>query len=195
MNLTRISRPEDLVRLHVVDSLVPWRYAQPVAPLVDIGSGAGYPGIPTAIVHGGPVLLCESVGKKASFLKECVAQLGIEVDVYQGRAEELALERGAAFHTVTARAVSALPSLVELAAPLLQPGGRLIALKGSPAPSEIAAGAAAARMCGLTPVGRWEYTLPDGDDRRCVIAYERTGEAEIRLPRRTGLAQRQPLGG
>lgn len=192
MNLTRIIDPEAVLRLHVVDSLafLP-RISQTGGRIVDIGSGAGFPGIPLAVM-GFDVVLCESVKKKAAFLADCVDQLGLSCAVEDMRAEELAAKAPGVADLVIARAVTGLASLVELAAPLLREGGRLIALKGSPEEAEKACGRIAAAMCGMVPMTETQYMLPGGE-RRTVFEFERRGTPRIRLPRRPGMAQKSPL--
>jgi 16S rRNA (guanine527-N7)-methyltransferase len=194
VNLTRIVEPAEVERLHIADSLAFLPHVGALdAPIVDIGSGAGYPGIPVAVVTGLRVCLCESVGKKAAFLEEAVAALAIDAEVFGGRAERYADEHREGAGTVLARAVSSLPSLVELAAPLLRSGGRLIALKGSPSEEELHRGRAVAQLCGMSEGSRKEYTLPGGDESRCVVVYEKVGRPTVNLPRREGMAQRDPL--
>ncbi len=193
INLTRLTEPEDVLWLHIVDSLA---FLPMLAPLsgrvVDIGSGAGYPGVPLAIL-GSTVTLCESVKKKALFLEDVVSELALSASVKPLRAEELADQEPAAADFVVARAVSATASLVELAAPLLRIGGRLIALKGVPTADELGAGAAAADSCGMVPLKHSEYALPGGE-QRTVLVYEKVKSPSVHLPRRPGAAQRQPLG-
>jgi len=193
MNLTRIVAPDDVMRLHIADSL---RFLCETGPLtghvIDIGSGAGYPGIPLAIL-GYDVELCESVKKKARFLSDCVKTLGLETGVTALRAEELALQAPGSADCVVARAVSALASLVELASPLLKMGGRLIALKGDPERDEIDRGARVAALCGMRQTSKRPYTLPGGEVRT-VVEYTRVAKPRQPLPRRVGLAQRQPMG-
>ena len=194
MNLTAIVQLDRVVELHIVDSLAFLRHVGVLeGEVVDIGSGAGYPGIPLAIM-GLSVTMCESVRKKADFLERCVRELPVTARVRPVRAEELAVEEPGLAEYVIARAVSALPSLVELSAPLLRIGGCLIALKGRPDQSEIAAGREAAAICGLRQCGIAEYALPAGE-ARTVVTYERTDDPRVRLPRRPGMAQRSPLGG
>jgi 16S rRNA (guanine527-N7)-methyltransferase len=193
MNLTRITEPDEVIQLHIVDSLAYLPLLTPLqSPIVDIGSGAGFPGIPLAAL-GHEVALCESVRKKAEFLAEAVTELGLECRVLPLRAEELAMEAPAAYRTVTARAVSALGALVELAAPLLGAGGRLVALKGQPSAEELMHAEGAAAICGMSLVVSQEYQLPTGQ-ARSVFCYERAGRPSIKLPRRPGMAQRRPLG-
>jgi len=193
MNLTRITVPRDVIELHIQDSLAPLSLIEwPTGPIVDIGSGAGYPGIPLAIM-GYDLTLCESVKKKATFLSEAVVALGLHCSVVALRAEELAGASRGAFSVVTARAVSALPALVELATPLLSRDGCLIAMKGRLQAEEREQAERAAALCGMRCESIVEYCLPRGD-RRTLCVYRKTGAAHISLPRRSGLAQRQPLG-
>jgi len=192
LNLTRITEPESVVTLHIVDSLAFLPLISPLAGhIVDIGAGAGYPGIPLAIL-GYDVLLCESLKKKAAFLETCVAELELSTSVSSERAEELATRRPGAAEVVIARAVSALPSLVELAAPLLTKGGRLVAMKGIPSTQELDQAEYAASQCGMKSVEAVRYSLAGGEERS-VFVYQRVARARIKLPRRNGMAQRQPL--
>lgn len=193
MNLTRITDPDDVLALHVVDSLAFVEHCEALSGrIIDIGSGAGYPGVLLSIL-GHDVWLCESVKKKAAFLAECVADLGLNATVQPLRAEELALAAPRSADVVIARAVSALASLIELASPLLKNGGRLVALKGSPQEQELAMAAKVAPMCGMVQTAACSYSLPSGEERTLVV-YERSGFASVTLPRRPGMAQRQPLG-
>lgn len=193
MNLTRIVEPGAVVALHIVDSLAFLPHASRLdGQIIDIGAGAGYPGVPLAVL-GYDVTLCESVQKKAAFLQGCVDALGLRCGVIASRAEEIAEASPGEYDVVVARAVSSLASLLELASPLLRRGGRLVALKGSPDAAERAKAGGAATMCGMSLIESAVYTLPGGEGRS-VFVYERVAEPGIRLPRRPGLAQRQPLG-
>ena len=196
-NLTSITEPADAVRLLVVDSLtaMPEVDDAPAGNLVDIGAGAGFPGIPLAIVSGRHVRLVESVGKKTRFLEEVAGELAVSasVSVSCARAEELATIERECYAVATARALSGLPSLVELAAPLLFSGGRLVALKGALTSEELGRGDSAASVVGLTRVAFRQLRLPEAGESRSIVVYERTGASSIALPRRVGLAQRKPL--
>jgi 16S rRNA (guanine527-N7)-methyltransferase len=193
-NLTTIPEDES-VALHVLDSaaaLTALSHA-PQGEFVDLGSGAGFPGIPLALLSGRGVTLVESVKKKAFFLERVVADLCLEASVQGVRAEELAQERPGGYAAVTARALSALPSLVELASPLLVDGGLLICLKGDPEEGELLRGDAAGRRCGMKRVETGPVLVPGVDARRTIVVYLRSGKAGVSLPRRNGMAQRQPL--
>lgn len=194
MNLTSIPEP-DFVSLHVLDSLsaLPYLNDEPAGRFADLGSGAGYPGIPLAIMTGRPVSLVESVQKKAAFLVSVCEELRLESTVHAIRAEELAIEQPRSFPVVVARALSALPSLVELASPLLVMGGALICLKGNPLASELERGDAVAVRCGMERERTDSIVVPLVDAVRTVVVYRKSAESKVRLPRRNGMAQRQPL--
>jgi 16S rRNA (guanine527-N7)-methyltransferase len=144
INLTAIREPDEIVRLHVLDSLTavaPLRELG-VARLLDLGSGGGFPGLPLAVALPSQATLIDSIGKKVRFLEATTTALDLPgVTALAARAEELA---GALGHrerwpAVTARAVSSLPDLVELAFPLLLVGGHLVAWKRGAIEDELAA--------------------------------------------------------
>lgn len=198
-NLTRITDRSTAVLSHIVDSLAAVSHLRGVPDgetIGDLGSGAGFPGIPLATVLPNPLILIESSRKKAAFLQEVCGSLGLagRVRVYEGRAEELGTKSGASCGAVTARAVSSLASLAELASPLLLNGGILVALKGSPEEAEFEAAARVAHLVGLEEEIRHEYTLPVLQHARTIVVYRKVCESQVPLPRRTGLAQHRPLG-
>jgi len=195
INLTAVSEPEAFVRLHIVDSLLPLGMLDgPMGETLDVGTGAGYPVIPWAIL-GTSVVLCEATKKKAVLLEKWLEELSLSVKVVPLRAEEYPRIDDARFDTVVARAVCALPSLLELASPLLRPRGRLIAMKGAPSRDEVDQAARAAGILGMAPMMMKRYALPQGGERRTLCVYRKIGDPRVVLPRRPGVAQRQPYGG
>ena len=197
LNLTAITDPGEAVALHVIDSLVALDEltAAPPGAFADLGSGAGFPGIPLALASGRPATLIESIGKKAAFLRGVVDLLAApcRIEVRQTRAELMALETPGAFTAVTVRALGVLPSLVELASPLLTADGTLIALKGRLTTEELERGVRAARQVGMEYTGVRSVTLPTGQSRT-IVMFRRTDAApETSVPRRPGRAQRHPL--
>ena len=197
-NITRIDTWEQGLLLHVEDSLVgvPEVQEAPAGPLADLGSGGGFPGIPLAIVTGRPVTLVESVGKKTALLQEFSRTLGLEsqITVYTGRAEELAANVGAAFSVVTARALSSLPSLMELASPLLVEGGHLVCYKSADIEDELAGAKPLQDKLAMHLVSARPASLSDGTPRSIVV-FAKRGEPTVKLPRRPGQAQRHPYKG
>ncbi|MDY0340036.1 MAG: 16S rRNA (guanine(527)-N(7))-methyltransferase RsmG [Coriobacteriia bacterium] len=193
LNLTRIIEPDDFIRLHIVDSLAPLKFINlRQGEGIDIGSGAGFPGIPLAIM-GCRLTLCETRKKKAAYLRAWVEQLRLDVPVVAQRAEEL-VAGGGSYDWVVMRAVSSLASLLELASPLLRSRGRMVAMKGVRSKDEEERGECAGRLTGMRLVDIHEYRLPDGAEQRTLYIFERAGVVKTALPRRAGLAQKQPLG-
>ena len=133
-NLTAVRDPLEMVDRHLLDSLAMQPFVAPLVAsggqLADLGTGPGLPGIPLAIACPGlRVTLVESNGKKARFLREAVRQLGLEhVDVAETRIE--ALDRPGAYAAITARALATIPLILQLGGHLLEPAGRLLAMKG-----------------------------------------------------------------
>jgi 16S rRNA (guanine527-N7)-methyltransferase len=197
VNLTRITGTSEAIRLHILDSFMVEQEltAAPQGVMADLGSGAGYPGIPLSITTHRKAVLVESVGKKAAFLEQAIKDLRLsgQISVYAGRSEDLARSDPHSMAVVVARAVAPLPSLVELAAPLLGRGGLLVAMKANVDIDELEAGRKAADLCGLVGVTDRAYVLPGGVEKRRVISYRRTGESTICLPRRVGMARKRPL--
>ena len=196
-NLTAIRGPEEALRLHTLDSIEALEFVPPLtATLADIGSGQGYPAIPFAVLRSEMrVTMVEANAKKAQFLRLAVTRLGIDgrADVLNCRAESVPPAHLNAYDVVTARAVASLASLVELASPLLRDGGVLLAMKGSPEPTELVAGDQAAVRCGMSPGVPRTYKLRNGGEARSVLMYQKVGAPAVQLPRRVGLAQKRPL--
>lgn len=195
-NITRIESPGSAEVLHIEDSLIayPECMQAPAGRYADIGSGAGYPGIPIAIATGRETVLVESVKKKAELLRNFSKELGLSsrVTVYAGRAEELAAEKPGAFSLVTARALTALPSLLELASPLLGLGGWLVAYKSQSISDERAWAESIQNKLGMKTVSERSAILSDGETQRTILVYEKIGEPQVKLPRRPGMAQKRP---
>jgi len=198
LNLTRIDSWEDGCYLHVADSLLLQKAfdAAPRGSFVDMGTGAGFPGVPMAIVSGRPATLVDSVRKKAAAVGDFVAELGLadRVRVDSSRVEDLARKERGRYAVVCARAVAQTNVLVEYAAPLLRGGGRLVVAKARPTEDEVAAADRAAELCGLRNVSRETFELPEGRGHREVLSYERVGKPRVKLPRATGIARKKPLG-
>lgn len=198
VNLTAVSEFDAALRIHLLDSLIVLKEvtAAPPGPLLDLGSGGGFPGVPIAIASGRETTLLDSVRKKTDAVDECIAKVGrpgLVARALWGRAEEVAIEKAHYYSVVTARAVAELPILLELASPLLGMGGRLIAMKGDLTDEEASRGAAAASIVGMRVIDRRRYVLPRGGENRTVVVYEQTGKGTVKLPRRVGMASKRPL--
>lgn len=197
--LTAIESFEEGVRLHVLDSALALSEVLDCPPgrILDMGTGGGYPGVPLAVLSKRPVDLVDSVGKKARLVQEYLDS--VPETLPDSRALPIRMERilehlpQGGYAIALARALSSLPSLVELAAPALMVGGRLVALKGDLSDDELTRGDAAAEIVGLARISLRRYVLAGGNERRAVVVYERRTKSRVPIPRREGLAQRKPL--
>ncbi len=187
---------------HVLDSLSCFVY-EPLfraGRLADVGSGGGLPGIPIAIVGQDlETTLIESTGKKAAFMRYAVESLGLEgVRVANERVEYLGRtgEHRGAYDIVICRAVARLSVVAEYCVPLLEVGGRVIAMKGRLGPEELSEGSSAEGVLGAT-VAEVKHVpmLPEvGQKERNLVIIQKTGETPARYPRRAGVVARKPLG-
>jgi 16S rRNA (guanine527-N7)-methyltransferase len=197
INLTAITQLDEIYKRHFLDSLscLPFLGSAP-RRLIDIGSGAGFPGLPLKIVLPELQLtLLESVAKKAVFLEHIAATLDLrDVVVLPLRAEEAGRDvrlRGQA-DVVTARAVAETRVLIEYALPLLRIGGLLVAHKGAIALDEVRSAGKALASLGAELVGIEQVHLPGLDDRRIVIVRKVSPTSE-RYPRPPGIPSKRPL--
>lgn len=199
VNLTRITNPPEAVTLHLVDSLLPLAsnslHVDESSKILDMGTGAGFPGVPVAVVTGAQALLVDSVRKKTDAVAEFVAALGLgNVSTRHSRLEELSRELTSSQDVVFARAVARTNVLIEYATPFLSQNGVLVVEKGRPEDDEITEAEKAAALCGLSLVSRETFELPHDLGHREILIYKKVGKSKIKLPRRTGLAKSQPLG-
>jgi 16S rRNA (guanine527-N7)-methyltransferase len=199
INLTAIRDPVEMARTHVLDSLaaVPLLRELGARCLLDLGSGGGFPGLPlAAALEAERVLLVDSVGKKARFLATVIEATGMASTAVaeQVRAEALAFDvrDRESWPVVTARAVAPLAHLIELALPLVAPGGALIAWKGASADDELAEAAGALRALRAGPVRVIDAHVPALEGHRLVVV-PRDGPIDRRFPRDPAERQRRPL--
>lgn len=186
------------MRVHVADSLVGLEIPQlrRASSVADVGAGAGFPGLPlAAALCDARVDLVESSRRKCAVIDRLIAAAGLHnARSVASRAEEWAGGTGReAYASVTARAVASLAVLVEYAAPLLGPGGVLVAWKGARDPVEEAGGEAAGARLGFSPgeiLRVWPF---EGARDRHLHVYEKVGETPDDFPRRPGRAAKRPL--
>jgi 16S rRNA (guanine527-N7)-methyltransferase len=166
INLTRVTRPEDVIDRHFIDCLALAPRLAGGSTLLDVGSGAGFPGVVVALARPDvPVTLCESIGKKVAFLRSLVHQLGLRCEVVDSRSDAL-VRAGRTFGAVVSRAVAPVPEWTRHAAPLVAAGGELFAMVATPPDDP------------PTPPGFADptihgYTLPDGSPR-ALLCWRRS---------------------
>jgi 16S rRNA (guanine527-N7)-methyltransferase len=197
-NLTAITDPGEILVRHFLDSLSLLSvFDRDEARVLDLGAGAGFPGLPLKIERPAwRVVLLEATGKKVTFLQHMIEVLGLQnVEAVQGRAEELAHQpsyRGA-FDLVTARAVAALPILLEYAAPFCRVGGRMIFPKKGDLTAELARGNIAAHQLGATLKDDVAVALPGVNDDRRLLVYEQVRPCPRQYPRSGAVMAKKPL--
>lgn len=194
-NLTTITEPRDFVIKHICDSVYPLNYYDFAnSPLIDVGSGAGFPGLPLKIFRPDlNVCLLEASAKRVAFLRHCCAQLALEVDIRHGRAEELGRGWGRGkFDIAVTRAVASLAVISEYCLPLLHTGGSFLAYKGPGSREEVEKAEGAIALLGGTIKAIHSYRLPSGDERSLIIV-EKTNLTPAKYPRRPGHPAKKPL--
>lgn len=196
-NLTRITDGEQARLLHIEDSLVglPEVNEAPTGLYGDLGSGGGFPGVPLALATGRKTLLVDSVKKKMAIVQSALDDLSLseQISTSSERIEDLPLEYKEKFAVLTARALSKLVSLIELASPLLKKGGRLVCYKAQLSSEELEEALAVQDLVGMKMISQREICLSGGETTRTIVVFEKIGKSRIKLPRRIGLAQKQPL--
>ena len=196
MNLTAITDPRDVAVLHLLDSLTLTGLAGLEGrTVVDVGTGAGFPGVPLAIARPyARVTLLDSLGKRVDFLRESCRTLGLDnVECVHGRAEEFAGERRETFDLAVSRAVAALPVLCELCLPLVKVGGAFWAMKSVDTEEEISASKTAVKVLGGRIQAVSDYTIPTTEVVHRVVCIQKTAPTPKKYPRRFALIKKQPL--
>jgi 16S rRNA (guanine527-N7)-methyltransferase len=198
-NLTAITDPEDVQIKHFLDSLsLLAAYDRPQVDLLDIGSGAGFPGLALKIVRPEwNVTLLEATGKKVTFLRHVIETLQLEgIIAVQGRAEELAHQEAyrAKFDLVTARAVASLSALLEYSAPYCRVGGSIVLPKKGDLVDELAHGKRAAGQVGAAFKADVVVEVPGLADGRRLLVWRQQKACPVQYPRAGAVMIKKPLG-
>ncbi len=193
MNLTAITEPAAVAKLHLLDSLTVLSCADLKGKtLIDVGCGAGFPGVPTAIAcPEAHVTLLDSLGKRMNWLDSVLPQLGVKARCITARAEEAAGEHREQFDFATSRAVARLNILLELTAPYVRVGGAVLALKGSAAREELEEAKNAVKKLGLQVEKIQDFSI-DGANHS-VIILRKVAHTPAQFPRRYAKIKQSPL--
>ena len=213
MNLTAITEPEEVLQKHFADSILPVllpdvqcmadiRGGSPLS-VIDIGTGAGFPGIPLKIAFPDlQVTLLDSLNKRVNFLNEVISRLGLTgITAVHGRAEDFAKpgQLRESFVFAVSRAVANMSTLSEYCLPYVKTGGYFVAYKASgftatdSDTSEYAAATKALKLLGGTAEQVIEYALPESGDPRCLAIIKKTAPTPKKYPRKAGLPAKEPL--
>lgn len=196
INLTAIIEPREVILKHFVDSLTIAKYIKENEKLIDVGTGAGFPGIPLSIVkENTDIVLLDSLNKRINFLEEVKENLKLEnITTIHGRAEEFGKNRKEReiYDIATSRAVAPLNILLEYLLPLVKVGGKAICMKGSNI-KEIENAKNALEILGGKIEKIEEITLPNSDIKRNIIIVKKVKNTPSKYPRKPGTPSKEPI--
>ena len=193
MNLTAITEPSQVAKLHLLDSLTVLKTADLKGKrIIDVGCGAGFPGVPVQIAcPEAKVTLLDSLGKRMAWLEQILPQLGVDAQCVTARAEEYAAQHREEFDFATSRAVARLNILLELTAPFVKVGGAVLAMKGAAAREELAEAKNAITKLGLKLETVADYPM-DGT-AHTVLVLRKVKPTPAQYPRRFAKIKQNPL--
>lgn len=197
MNLTAIIDEEGIITKHFVDSLsiVPF-LDEKDKTLIDVGTGAGFPGIPIKIVRNIKITLLDSLEKRTKFLKEVCSSINLKnISQVHGRAEDFGVDKKyrEQFDVATARAVANLPVLLEYCLPFVKVGGKFIAMKGPDAVEELKESKNAIELLGGQLEDVKSFNLPNSDMERTLVIIRKFRQTPAKYPRKSGKPTKEPL--
>ena len=196
MNLTAITEEQDVANLHLLDSAAMLTMADfSGKTVVDVGTGAGFPGMPMRIVKKDfSLTLLDSLNKRIDFLKDCCRDLGFaDVNCVHARAEEFAASKRESYDFAVSRAVANLSVLAELALPLVKVGGQFLSMKSVDSEEEISAAKSAIKTLGGKISRVEDYTIPGTDVTHRVVVIEKVSPTPAKYPRAFAKIKKQPL--
>ena len=197
MNLTAITDEADFARLHLLDSAALLRFAAfDGRAVVDVGTGAGFPGVPLRILCPGMrrITLLDATEKRVDFLREaCLALKLSGINCVHARAEDFAAKKREAFDIAVSRAVAALPMLCELCLPLVRVGGRFLAMKSTQSDAELAGAANAIKTLGGRLSRTVDYEIPTSGVTHRLIVIDKIGPTPEEYPRAYAQIKKKPL--
>lgn len=197
INLTAITEPEDIILKHFVDSITIKKYIKSENKVLDMGTGAGFPGIPLKIISSDTYFtLVDSLNKRIIFLNEVCDKLKLDkIENIHSRAEELAKNKKyrEQYDVVTSRAVARLASLVEYMLPFVKVGGKCICMKGSNVDEELIEAKKAINVLGGEIEKVDKFLLPNSDIERNIVIIKKIKNTSCKYPRKPGTATKQPI--
>ncbi len=197
INLTAITDPNEIILKHFIDSITINKYIKNNSKLLDIGTGAGFPGLPEKIIRKDIyVTLADSLNKRIKFLNQVISNLNLEkIEAIHGRAEELSQNKfyRENFDVVVSRAVAPLNVLLEYMLPFCKLGGFCISMKGSNIEDEIINSKKALQILGGEILEIDKFELPNSDIKRNIIIIKKIKETPKNYPRKSGTPSKEPI--
>ena len=195
INLTAITDKKDIILKHFVDSLTINKYLKGYNNIVDVGTGAGFPGIPLNIINSDIVYtLVDSLNKRINYLNIVIDNLNLKnIKTCHSRVEDFAKDNREKYDIATSRAVAPLNILVEYLLPLIKEKGICICMKGSNVKEEIDDAKKAIEILGGRIEKVEEIILPNSDIKRNIIIIRKIKETPIKYPRKAGIAAKEPI--
>ena len=205
MNLTGITEFDEVCKLHFVDSISACKYfdfSKSDYSLIDIGTGAGFPGIPLKIMFPDlNVTLFDSLNKRLKFLNEVIDKLNLNesgsIKTFHGRAEDFAIKKDGSlretFDIAVSRAVANMATLSEYCLPYVKVGGNFIAYKSEKAAEELSDAKGAIHLLGGKLISTNEFVLPETDIQRTICIVDKIEPTSKKYPRKAGVPSKQPL--
>lgn len=197
INLTAITQPEEVKLKHFVDSLTVLKYINDDDKVIDIGTGAGFPGIPLKIMNENTkITLLDSLNKRINFLNIVIETLNLRnIQAIHGRAEEIARNKlyREKYDVAVSRAVANLSTLTEYMLPFVKVGGKCICMKGANVNEELERAQNAIKELGGEIERVDNFYLSDNDNERNIIVIKKVKETNPKYPRKAGTPSKEPL--
>ena len=197
MNLTAIVEPNEIIIKHFIDSLTILNKIGEKSTIIDVGTGAGFPGIPIKIARPeSKVVLLDSLNKRIKFLNEVITKLKLKnIETIHGRAEDYGRNNihREQYDIAVARAVAPLNILLEYLMPFVKKGGKCICMKGSNSENEIENSKNAIKLLGGEMLESKEFFIPNTDIKRKIIEVRKQQELSDKYPRKAGIPSKEPL--
>ena len=197
INLTAIIEPKEIILKHFIDSLTILKYIKNNETIIDVGTGAGFPGIPLKIVRDDlKITLADSLNKRINFLNEVISKLDLKnIDAIHTRAEELGKNKKyrEKFDVATSRAVANMSTLSEYLIPFIKVEGKCICMKSSDIDTEIENAKNAINILGCKIESKDKFNLPNSDLGRSVIILKKVKNTPSKFPRKAGTPAKEPI--
>lgn len=197
MNLTGITEPKEVILKHFIDSLTILKYIDKNSTVIDVGTGAGFPGLPLKIADESlEMTLLDSLNKRINFLNEVIENTQLNnIDTIHGRAEDFGkdIKYREKYDIVTSRAVASLNILLEYMLPFVKIGGKCICMKGSNCDDEIENAKNAIKILGGEIEKIEKFNLPNSDNNRTILIIKKVKKTDRQYPRNAGIPTKKPL--